>query len=254
MIDGTRAIRAGMLTAAEGLSLDEALVRSRPQQPLLALWRTQPAVVIGRFQRADWEVDAAACAARGVRIWRRFTGGGTVYLDPGTVCVALVVPPVHPAATAGVPELYAPLLAGIVEALRMAGVAAVCDERTVRVGGRKVTGIAAHRSAAATIVHGTVLCTADLDALRACVAGPRDGDLAGLPRPAASRPDTVANTGIEELEPVLVRAFGAEQAPLPEPVAEQAKRLAAERYADREWHAGPWAAVTPPDVGRLLGS
>jgi lipoate-protein ligase A len=253
VIDGTRAVLAGLLPVERALALDEALVRSRPGRPVLALWRTHPAVVIGRFQRADWEIDAEACAQRGVRVWRRFTGGGTVYLDPGTVCVALALPPSHPAATAGVPEMYAPVLEGIVEALRLAGVAATCDERTVRVGGRKVTGIAAHRSAGGTLVHGTVLCTADLAALRACVAGPRDGDLAGLPRPASSRPDHVANTAIEQLEAMLLRAFGAAEDEIEEPVAEHAARLVAERYSDPEWHAGPWASVTPPAVKRVLG-
>ena len=78
--------------------------------PTLLLWRLlRPAVVIGRFQRADWEVDAAACAERGARVWRRFTGGGAVYLDPSTLCVALAAPPEHPWAQLGVPEMYAPL-------------------------------------------------------------------------------------------------------------------------------------------------
>src|SRR6185312_733851 len=104
-----------------------------------------------------------------VRVWRRFTGGGAVYLDPGTVCAALALPAAHPAASASIPEMYAPLLDGM-----------------VRVGDRKVTGIAAHRGRDVTLVHGTLLVAADLDSLRACLAGPRDGPLEGRPRPAAS--------------------------------------------------------------------
>ena len=70
-----------------------------------------------------------------------------------------------------------------------------------------MTGIAAHRSAAATMVHGTVLRCRPRRA-RACVAGPRRGDLDGFPRPAASRPDKWRSTGVD-LEQVLLRAFGA---------------------------------------------
>jgi len=85
-----RAIRAGHLAPAEALALDEAVARAGGE-PALVLWSTDPAVIVGRFQRIDWEIDAAACAARGVRVWRRFTGGGTVYLDGGTLCAALAV-------------------------------------------------------------------------------------------------------------------------------------------------------------------
>jgi lipoate-protein ligase A len=216
------------------------------------LWRTAPAVVIGRFQRADWEVNPAACAARGVRVWRRFTGGGAVYLDPGTLCVALAAPPGHPWAQLGVPEMYAPLLDGIVRACRLRGVAAERDLRTVRVDGRKVTGIAAHRGRGGMLVHGTLLVDADLDVLRACLAGPRGGDLRGAPRPAPSRPDHVANVGGSGWEDAVCEAFGAEAGPLSGDEAAAAERLRDGKYHDPAWHAGPWADLTPPAVRAVL--
>src|SRR5439155_11926960 len=87
-----RATVLGALDPASALAWDEAIARSPLDRPTLLLCRTQPAVVIGRFQRADWEIDAGACARRGVRVWRRFTGGGAVMIDPGTLCVALAWP------------------------------------------------------------------------------------------------------------------------------------------------------------------
>ena len=68
-------MRAGLVEPAHGLALDEALVRVAPQAPAAAVWRSSPAVIVGRFQRVDWEIDPAACGQRGVRAWRRFTGG-----------------------------------------------------------------------------------------------------------------------------------------------------------------------------------
>ncbi len=247
-----RAVAAGRLPMERALALDEAVARAGGG-PALLLWRTEPAVILGRFQRADWEVDAAACAARGVRVWRRFTGGGTVYLDPGTLCVALSAPAGHPDAGLGIPELYAPLLDGVAAALRACDVDAERDDRTVRVAGRKVTGIAAHRGRAGAMVHGTVLIDADLAALRATIAGPRGGDLEGRPRPSPSRPDHVANTGARALEQALCAAFEAEPGELTGEEVELAERLAAERYADRGWHGGPWLDVTPPAVVAVLG-
>ena len=254
-----RAIVCGPCDPAQGLAWDEALVRAPVDRPTLLVWRAGPAVVIGRFQRADWEVDAAACARRGVRVWRRFTGGGAVYLDPGTVCAALALPAVHPGARASIPEMYAPLLDGMVRACRSLGADASRDERTVRIGGRKVTGIAAHRGRDVTLVHGTLLVTADLETLRACLAGPRDGPLEGRPRPAASRPDHVALVGgdVEAAERAVVEAFsvpGAERTGLTAGESEAAARLLRERYADAAWHAGPWADVTPDAVRAVLGA
>jgi len=253
-----RVVSAGLVEPAEALALDEAIVRAEPSSPVLVLWRTRPAVVIGRFQRADWEVDGAACAARGVRVWRRFTGGGAVYLDPGTLCAGLAVPSGHPDAALGVPDLYAPFLDGIAAACRTLGADAARDERTVRVAGRKVTGVAAHRGRRATLVHGTLLVDADLDALRACLAGPRGGSLDGRPKPAPSRPDRVQNLGVAmaDARAAVAAAFAGEDAAEGPPSPrewELAGELRQARYADRAWHAGPWHDVTSGEVSAVLG-
>ena len=107
----------------------------------------------------------------------------------------------------------------------MRGVDAERDQRTVRMDGRKVTGIAAHRGRGGMLVHGTLLIDADLDSLRACLAGPRDGELGGAPRPAPSRPDHVANVGGGGWEAAMVEAFAAEPGELEE--REAARRSAA---------------------------
>lgn len=254
-----RTISAGLCDPPQGLAWDEALVRAPVGAPTLLVWRSRPAVVIGRFQRADWEVDAAACARHRVRVWRRFTGGGAVYLDPGTVCAAIALPSSHPAASAPIPQLYAPLLDGIVRACRALGVDAARDDRTVRIGDRKVSGIAAHRGRDVTVVHGTLLVSADLDALRACLAGPRGGDLQGRPRPAASRPDHVTLVGgdVDSATQAVVSALaapGARAGDLSADERESAAELLRARYLDPAWHGGPWHDVTPDDVHSVLGA
>jgi lipoate---protein ligase len=249
-----RAVDLGPLDPAAALAHDEALGRDPARPPTLLLWRSaRPAVVIGRFQRADWEIDPAACTARGAGAWRRFTGGGAVYLDPGTLCIALAAPPQHPWADLAVPAMYAPLLDGIVRACLGRGVPAERDDHTVRVHGRKVTGIAAHRGRGGVLVHGTLLIDADLDALRACLAGPRGGDLGGAPRPAPSRPDHVANVGGAGWEEAMAEAFTAQPGALDAREIEQAGELRDRKYHDPTWHAGSWSDLTPPAVRALLG-
>jgi lipoate-protein ligase A len=154
--------------------------------------------------------------------------------------------------------MYAPLLDGMVRACRALGADAARDERTVRIGARKVTGIAAHRGRDVTLVHGTLLVDADLDALRACLAGPRDGPLEGRPRPAPSRPDhvTLVGGGVEAAERAVVEALcgpGAERTPLTAAESATAARLLRERYLDPLWHAGPWDDVTPDAARAVLG-
>jgi len=164
-----------------------------------------------------------------------------VYLDPGTVCAAIALPAAHPAASAPIPELYAPLLDGMGRACRALGVDADRDERTVRVGDRKVTGIAAHRGRDVTLVHGTLLVEADLEALRACLAGSRGGDLQGRPRPAASRPDHVTLVGgdAEAASAAVTAAFAAPDARLEVRVADGGGHLRRTRPApDRQPQIG----------------
>lgn len=254
MTPAIRAVDLGQLDPDAALAHDEALGRNAGRPATLLLWRTSPAVVIGRFQRADWEVDGPACAARGVGVWRRFTGGGAVYLDPGTLCIAIAAPPGHPWSQLGIPEMYSPLLDGIVRACRLRGVAARRDQRTVRVGDRKVTGIAAHRGRGGMLVHGTLLIDADLEALRACLAGPRTGDLGGAPKPAPSRPDHVVNVGGAAWEQAMCEAFDAEPGHLGDAELADADRIRVQKYHDPAWHAGPWSDLAPPAVRAILGA
>jgi hypothetical protein len=126
--------------------------------------------------------------------------------------------------------------------------------RTVRLGGRKVTGIAAHRGRGGTLVHGTLLIDADLEALRACLAGPRAGDLGGAPKPAPSRPDHVVNVGGAGWEAALVEAFAADPGTLEPSETAEAAALREQKYHDPAWHAGPWFDLTPPAVRGVLGA
>ena len=185
-----RVVAAGRCEPADALALDEAVVRAEPRNPVLILWHTRPAVVIGRFQRADWEVDPVACAERRVDVWRRFTGGGAVHLDPGTLCIGRVVPAGHPDAALGVPDLYAPFLTGIAAACRALSIEATVDGAPCTSaaeegdGRRSPPRPALRRSSTARF-----LVDADLDAL-----------VAHRPHPLFGRRRAVVVVGAEHLE------------------------------------------------------
>ena len=80
------------------LAREEAIARhvaANPAAPtpVLRLWRDDPAVVVGRFQLAAAEVDTTAAARLGAPVLRRFTGGGTVWHDPGNLNVSVILRP-----------------------------------------------------------------------------------------------------------------------------------------------------------------
>lgn len=81
-------------TAAENLALDEALLDAVDDDSaapeLLRLWECPKyAVVLGRSCRAAEEVELRGCAAEGVPVLRRTSGGGTVVIGPGCLMYSL---------------------------------------------------------------------------------------------------------------------------------------------------------------------
>jgi lipoate---protein ligase len=240
--------------------------------PVLRLWRDDPAVVIGRFQLGAAEVDGAAAAALGAPVLRRFTGGGTVWHDPGNLNVSVILRPEDAlfAADPGLrrlPGLYRLVLDPLAAAVRVLGVAARATERDLVIdrpdgSTAKLSGVAAWLGGRALLVHATLLVDADLDALARACAGP---GAPGDPRweRTKSRRATVTSLARElaaegaaaplpaVVDRAVVAAFGAPGPGLAASVAPRgwtidelgaAERLLADRYASPAWHADPTAA------------
>ena len=137
---------------AANLALEEALARSGPPSPLLRIWQNASCVVIGRGQRAAREVNLATCAASGVPVLRRASGGGTVYQDLGNLNISLAVPGRAPGLAAEAAALVAAVIAGL-------GLAPRAGERGVSVGPAKVSGLASHVTRDGSLAHATLLVT-----------------------------------------------------------------------------------------------
>ena len=52
---------------------------------ILRFWQNSPCVVIGKFQKEEFEVNLEYIKKKNIPIFRRFTGGGTVYHDRGNL-------------------------------------------------------------------------------------------------------------------------------------------------------------------------
>jgi lipoate-protein ligase A len=154
---------AGLGGEAANLALEEALVRAVPPRPLLRIWRNGTCVVIGRGQRVSREVNVAACAASGVPVLRRASGGGTVYQDPGNLNISMAVPGWEP----GLAGELATLVAGVIGRL---GLRASIGGRGVFIGPAKVSGLASQVTRDGTLAHATLLVTTPADRVQAYLA------------------------------------------------------------------------------------
>lgn len=52
---------------------------------VLRFWQNNPCVVIGKFQKEEYEVNLKYIEENNIPIFKRFTGGGTVYHDRGNL-------------------------------------------------------------------------------------------------------------------------------------------------------------------------
>ncbi len=239
------------------LAREEAIARhvgadASAPTPVLRLWRDAPCAVVGRFQLAAAEVDAPAAAALGAPVLRRFTGGGTVWHDPGNLNVSVVVRPEDALLAADpslrrLPGLYRLVLAPLAAAVRSVGVAAELTDRDIVAPGGKLSGVAAWLGGRALLVHATLLVDADLGALdRVCNGPGAPGDprwertkSRRVPVTSIARELGVAPTA-SDVEMAVLRAFAADtaaRAGLSHAEVVATQRLLADRYAVPAWHA-----------------
>lgn len=155
-----RVIPESALPPALNVALDEVLTNGQAAggAPTLRFWRwSEPAVIVGRCQSVLNEVDEAAAAAMGVRIVRRMTGGGAMFLQPhGAITYSIHLPE---AALAGLTlrQSYEVCDAWVVRALRDLGVDAHhVPINDIACGEGKIGGAAQARRGGAVLHHTTM--------------------------------------------------------------------------------------------------
>ncbi len=156
---------------------------------LAAVWADRPALVAGRTSRVEEEVDLGEAGRRGLEVYRRLSGGGTVYHDPGNLNLTLTLPRRLPVVEAH--SLVAGLVARAVGALGLTP--RVENEGDVVVGGWKLSGSAVYLAGHATLAHATLLVEADLDAAYATLRPLWSKIAGGEATPSKYRPANLAS-------------------------------------------------------------
>ncbi len=209
---------------------------------VVTFWRNSRSVIIGKNQNAYTETDPAFAAAHGIGVFRRRTGGGAVFHDPGNVNYTVIEPD-----SADLRLNYSHFSADVRTALSKLGLDVSLSGRNDLVcKERKISGSAQCVDGGVIMHHGTLLFSADLDDMTA-VLRPDPEKLAK--RGIASVSSRVANirdllppgSSVKTVEDFLAfmrdscagrrREFtDAEKAAVNE--------LAAQKYATWEWNMG----------------
>jgi len=138
------------------LAFEEHIFESRREGTYVLLWQNDNAVIIGRNQNAEAEIDSAFAEKHGTRLVRRNTGGGAVYHDLGNLNYSIITDGSDAEDSAACTQL-------IVDALRSLGLDAQASGRNdILAGGKKISGTASRMSRGRMLFHGTLLFDSDL--------------------------------------------------------------------------------------------
>jgi lipoate-protein ligase A len=229
------------LLAADEVLLDAAEAENGPE----TLWFWEPRhtfVVTGYGNQVTTEVAVANCAARGIPIFRRCSGGGTVVQLPGGLNYSLVlrITPDGPlrnitAANQFIMEKNRNAIASLWpdpaspdSALSVRGHTDLCR------GDLKFAGNSQRRRKNYLLFHGTLLLDCDLQRISELLPMP---SLQPDYRARRSHADFLTNLALpaENVKAALAREWNAVEDSRPPPLA-QISRLARDKYSLREWN------------------
>jgi lipoate---protein ligase len=165
-----RIIDTGLLSGAENMAWDEALLTARARavipDTLRYLRFAPPVALVGYHQSVEEEIRLDYCREQGIDINRRITGGGAIYFDEGQLGWELIInrKTLFPGFT----------LTAITEAVGRAAAlglsllgleAAFRPRNDIEIQGRKISGTGAASEGAALLFQGTLLIDFNLEHL-----------------------------------------------------------------------------------------
>jgi len=226
-------------TPEEELACDEVLLElceEHTDGEVLRVWQPRSRfVVLGYTNEASREVNLAACAAEGVAVYRRTSGGGTIVQMPGCLNYAVVLRQDGDPALAGIPGTNRFVLE------RIAAAVSTLTSEPVKVRGKtdlcvgelKCAGNAQRRRSRALLFHGTLLLHADIEGIERLLPFP-----SAQPdyRKDRSHRDFLVNLGIDPaaVTAVLQTAWHA-HTPYDKEFEARLATLAGEKFGSRGW-------------------
>ena len=235
-------------TPAESLAADEALLdqcEAGAAGETLLFWEPrQTFVVVGYANKTATEVNLAACAARGVPVLRRSSGGGTVVQMAGGLNYSLIL-----RITAGGPTRNITTTNQFIMEKNRAAIETLAAKFAIKnsqlkisvrghtdlcLGDLKFAGNSQRRRKNFLLFHGTLLLNCDLKLISELLLMP---SLQPDYRSSRSHEEFVTNLDLpaETVKAALTQAWNANEE-LKNPPVEEIKKLAREKYSSNDWN------------------
>ena len=150
------------------LALDQVLteeVGAGRRKPTLRIWEwSSPAVVIGSFQSLKNEVDLTNADKHGISVVRRITGGGAMFMEPGSAITYSIYAPTDLVQGMTFADSYAYLDEWTITALKSLGIDAFYQPlNDITSAKGKIGGAAQKRLGTGAVLH-HVTMSYDIDA------------------------------------------------------------------------------------------
>ena len=129
-------------------------------EELFFIWDINPAIVCGKHQLIEGEVNMEYVKRIGVPIYRRHSGGGTIFADEGCFMFTFIK------RTGKRDDVFRECLSSVVEAFGEIGLETELSGRNdLLFKGKKFSGNAYYRNENGSILHGTLLYKTDIEQL-----------------------------------------------------------------------------------------
>ncbi len=234
-----RVLETGYNTAALNMALDEALMESLGDVPVLRIYGWRPsAVSVGYFQSIKEEVDLEKCRQLGIDIVRRVTGGGAV-LHESELTYSFITRQ-YPQ---NIMESYRWICDAVVMSINKLGFSAsFAPLNDIIVNGRKVSGNAQTRKKGVLLQHGTILLSVDVDKMFSVLKVPyeklKDKIIKDVKERVTGLPDTTFDSMASSLKTSFGEKFDATL--VAESVSSQessrAEWLSEHKYSSEAWN------------------
>jgi lipoate-protein ligase A len=237
--DKIRTLETGYNPAATNMAIDEALMETVGEVPILRIYGWRPAAVsIGYFQSMNEEVNFAKCREIGVDVIRRLTGGGAVLHE-----FELTYSFISREYPKNIMESYRWICDAIVMSINRLGFDAIfVPLNDIVIGGKKVSGNAQTRRKGVLLQHGTILLGVDVNKMFSVLKVPSEKLRDKIIKDAKERVTSLAGTTFDDMATSLKTSFAAKfesklitDALSPTEIS-RTRWLTERKYSSKEWN------------------
>lgn len=227
--------------AAYNLAFEEYLLKNSKEDFVL-LYRNNSSLIVGKHQNAMAEVNYLHAIEHKIPIYRRISGGGTVYHDLGNLNFSFILN-----APGNNKVDFKKYTRPIIDFLLSLNLPATLGSRNeILLDGKKISGNAEHVHRDRVLHHGTLLFDSDLEALNSFlqvdILAYKDKSSKSVRSQVVNIKDYTASLSIldftSQLSFFLGDFFGAEKTKITQHDEEAIEVLVLEKYQSREWNFG----------------